>query len=106
MSNENSREGFETWIDDYGWPIQKDSTGETDRYEVHSTQVAWEAWQASRAAIEVLMPEPEPFNVSAEESMEMEPDEYDYLESRHGAQYSAWRKCKEAVEASGLKVKS
>ena len=49
------REEFETWIDDYGWSIQPDSTGLVGRYEDDRTQLAWEAWQASRDSINLII---------------------------------------------------
>ena len=51
------REEFETWIDDYGWSIQPDSTGIAGRYEDDRTQLAWEAWQASRESVPIDLPE-------------------------------------------------
>ncbi|MNQ93549.1 hypothetical protein D3C85_1090210 [compost metagenome] len=51
------REEFETWIDDYGWSIQPDSTGLVGRYEDDRTQLAWEAWQASRDTLEIELPD-------------------------------------------------
>jgi len=47
------REKFETWIDDYGWSIQPDSTGLVGRYEDDRTQLAWEAWQESRKSLAI-----------------------------------------------------
>lgn len=76
-----------------------------DGYKAPVPNYCWWSWQASRESVVVELPEPEPFNVTTEESLEMDPDEYDYLESRHGAQYSTYRKCREAVEAAGIKVK-
>jgi hypothetical protein len=66
----------------------------------------WIGWQASRESLVIELPEPEPFEISAEESLEMDPDEYEALEGRHGAQFQTWRKCKKSIESAGLKVKS
>ena len=66
----------------------------------------WLGWKASRETLAIELPEPEIFEISAEESLEMDPEEYEALEARHGAQYQTWRKCKNAIEAAGIKVKS
>lgn len=52
------REEFEAWARPEGvalWPHPNGS----DRYYCGSAQKAWEAWQASRAALKVKLPEPE-----------------------------------------------
>lgn len=76
-------------------PVEAAIAQHNDRYRV---------WTTSRETLVVDLPEPEPFNVSAEESLEMDPDEHDYLECRHGAQYSTYRKCRAAIEATGVRV--
>ncbi|WEA18641.1 hypothetical protein [Pseudomonas juntendi] len=64
---------------------------------------AWWAWQASLAALVVELPEPEPPE-SYGVTQQNDPEQYEALESRMGAQYSAIFKCKRAIEAQGLKV--
>lgn len=78
---------------------------EQGMYDLYWVEMAWWAWQASRAALVIELPEPQPFEISAEESLDMEPEDYERLEARHGAQYSAYRKCRAAIEAAGVKVK-
>lgn len=54
MSNETVREDFETWASDrLGLTTRKLSSGLYQSFGMHT---AWEAWQASRAAIEVELP--------------------------------------------------
>lgn len=77
-----------------------------DGYSDSSVDTYWHYWQESRAVITIAMPEPKMPDISAQESLDMDPDEYEAIEARHGAQFSAWRKCFQAVQATGLKVVS
>lgn len=71
---------------------------------VAPVRMAWWAWQASREAVVVELPEPDLPEASLDETVDMDSDEFRYLEARHGAQYRTYRKCREAIEAQGLKV--
>ena len=64
----------------------------------------WKCWQASREAVVVELPEPETIDVDCDESLEMEPEEYEVLEASHGARWSEHSRLKKAIEAQGLKV--
>lgn len=68
-----------------------------------TTGEAWIFWQASRQAVVVELPEPEPFDVDCDESLEMEPEEYEALEAAHGARWSEHSRLKKAIEAQGLR---
>lgn len=61
MSNEKMREEFEAWSAEHdylgGCLAGRNSKGE---YFDVDMQHAWESWQASRAAIEVELPQEEP----------------------------------------------
>lgn len=50
-----SREQFEAWAGKHYVCIKK--LGENGSYDSEPVQIAWEGWQASRAAIEVELPE-------------------------------------------------
>jgi len=70
-----------------------------------SLNAAWWAWQASRAALVIMLPEPstpETFGVTQAD----DPEQYKALEARHGAQSAAISQCRRAIEAAGLKVKA
>ena len=82
MSDEKMREDFEVWASDrLGLTTKKLSSGLYQSFGMHT---AWEAWQASRAAIEVELPAKLEYTGSG----------------------SAIDACKEAIESLGLKVKS
>ena len=59
-----SREQFEEWIkSETGFDLWRTEYPMTDwdsqQYRCHQTNLAWMAWQASRAAIEINLPETE-----------------------------------------------
>jgi len=64
-----------------------------------------ESWKSSRDSIVIKLAPPKEFDVSAEESLDMDPDEYEAEEACHGAEWSAYSRAKKAIEAAGLKVK-
>ena len=73
-------------------------------YDAYWVEMVWWAWQASREALAVELPEPETpesYGVTRQD----DPEEYEALEKRMGAQHSAIRKCRRAIEAAGVKVK-
>lgn len=55
-----SREQFELWIESEHGYYGEDLKFEHDRncYSLYGIHLAWLAWQASRAAIEIELPEP------------------------------------------------
>ena len=65
----------------------------------------WRGFNAALDAVVIDLPEPEPFGISAEESLEMDYEEFEELEARHGAQYSTYCKCRAAIESTGLGLK-
>lgn len=73
-------------------------------YQFERVHLAWIFWQASREAVVVELPEPETLDVDCDESLEMEPEEYEVLEASHGARWSEHSRLKKAIEAQGLKV--
>lgn len=86
MSEEQMREEFEAWAripkGDYGLPyftIRKDD----GRYIDGLSNIAWEAWQASRKALVVELPDSHPMDQGLV-----------YLDD-----------CREAIEAAGITVK-
>lgn len=100
------REAFEAWSAEHEFlgvcPVERSTSG---KYKDFDLQCAWETWQASRESLVIELPEPQPFKISAEESLDMDPDEFEALEARHGAQWQAYSKCKKAIEAAGIKCK-
>lgn len=78
--------------------------GDDGEYVIPSVQSAWWAWQASREAVVVELPEPDLPEAYADEPVDRESEEFRYLEARHGAQSQTYRKCRQAIEAQGLKV--
>ncbi len=54
---EESRKQFEAWITEW-WPqVKGNICRDGDSYSNHFMNYAWEGWQASRAAIEIELPE-------------------------------------------------
>lgn len=84
-----SREQFEKWVkEETGFDLWRTEYPMTEwdnqQYKCHQTNLAWMAWQASRAAIEIELPE--------EESL-----------GCHAIYYA--EDVIEAIEQAGLKVK-
>lgn len=52
--SEKMRDGFEEWLNDSGQLTMKEDDGE---YSFQHTRFAWMAWQASRAALVVELPD-------------------------------------------------
>ena len=58
----SSREQFEEWVnEETGFDLYRTNfpmtTWDNQQYKDHSTNLAWCAWQASREAIEIELPE-------------------------------------------------
>ena len=53
---EKMREEFEAWAGQYGYSLERDS--EAGGYYADSADLAWSAWQASRATLVVELPQP------------------------------------------------
>lgn len=88
-----SREQFEVWFKSISSPSNKllNWRKSLNAYDYSVTQAAWEAWQASREAVEVQLP-----------------DRRDYEEtlSDHELGFNiALELCAEAIRAAGIKVK-
>lgn len=86
MSLEKMREEFEAWAKNH-WFLCSEGPKqiESGKYLSAELQTAWEAWQASRAAVVVELPEPAPLGDC----------------SPPGLEYS---EVVEAIEAAGVKV--
>lgn len=82
MSDEKMREGFEAWVETQIWTIDMLWR---DGYVQWEAQFAFDAWQASRAAIEIELPNP------------------DHLSDDEAS--SAIYRCVEAIESAGVKCK-
>ena len=85
-----SRDQFETWVKkETGFDLWRTEYPMTEwdnqQYKCHQTNLAWMAWQASRAAIEIELPE-------ADIGYEM-------------MEYYGPQQVIEAIEQAGLKVK-
>ncbi|MEC4239129.1 hypothetical protein [Pseudomonas sp. DSV-1] len=80
------------------------STTHSEYYESPYANGAWDGWKASREVLVIELPEPEApesYGVTRADDSE----QYEVLESRMGAQYSAIHKCRRAIESAGVKVK-
>lgn len=96
------REEFETWIDDYGWSIQPDSTGLVGRYEDDRTQLAWQAWQASRKSLVVELPEENPMGSGPGDHGDGRPS----FEQHCAAECNfIIRDCRDAIHNAGIRTK-
>lgn len=96
-----SREQFEKWVkEETGFDLWRTEYPMTEwddqQYKCHQTNLAWMAWQASRAAIEIELPtttEVHPFGPSAAKM-------FCELHKNTVAE------CAKSIIAAGLKVKS
>lgn len=85
------REEFEAWARPEGvalWPHPNGS----DRYYCGSAQKAWEAWQASRAALKVKLPDA------------LVPENNVYSKLIIGAYNALLEHVKEALQQAGIEV--
>jgi hypothetical protein len=92
MINDKMRDEFEAWALE-GWAEESLSRFSNGDYCGHTLNFCWLAWQASRAAVVVQLPE----------LHTIAPDDD---RKWHGCRNSTIRTCARAVEAAGLKVKS
>lgn len=84
MSDLKMREEFEAWAKgENKWYVDRNSFGD---YIHGFVRDAWSAWQASRAAVVIELPDPE-------------------IKDRPTCVEVAMDCCKEAIEAAGLQVK-
>lgn len=114
MNTNKMREQFEQWAKDrYSWHLHDDArdpqertlaTWNGDAYGNRIVEGMWQAWQASREAVVVELQEPDLPEAYIDEPVDRESEEFRYLEARHGAQHQTYRKCRQAIEAQGLKV--
>jgi hypothetical protein len=74
-------------------------------YDCSLTQGAWMGWQASRASLIVVAPKYDIPEISAKESMEMGPDEYEAQENLAGVIDYVARQYREAITKTGVRVK-
>ncbi|WP_122252638.1 hypothetical protein [Pseudomonas savastanoi] len=104
MSNDKMREEFEAWANGrYGWEIHDQyrdesertlSTWNGERYDNRIVEGMWQAWQASREALVIELPEERAARGYGEQVA-------DALGFNDGISY-----CRDAIEAAGVKVKS
>lgn len=81
MSSDKMREEFEAWANSLFYPLDSYESG---LYVKLLVQDMWAAWQASRAAVVVELPQQSGVNLDWNQAI---------------------RYCHQAIEASGLKVK-
>lgn len=94
MSTEKMRKDFEAWARKMSMDLEyRNIPGVGQFYECPRTLLALEAWQASRAAIEVELPEERVARGYGEQVA-------DSLGFNDGVSY-----CREAIESLGLKVR-
>lgn len=106
MDTNKMREQFEDWASaQFVMPVEviKECRYE-GTYANTVLNIAWRGWEASREAVVVELPEPDLPEAYADEPVDRESEEFRYLEARHGAQSQTYRKCRQAIEAQGLKV--
>ena len=91
MSTEKMREGFEAWLESRLG--ERSAIVRVDDGYLHlETEVAWQAWQASRAAVMVELPKP--FSAAACRISLALRDKNEIL-----------RECRAAIKAAGVRVK-
>lgn len=96
------REEFEAWHHaEFGYCVPE----EEDPLAIGECVKRWRIWQASRAALRVELPDVPDFRISAEESLDMEPEVYESLETIHCAEVAMLNRCKRALQQAGIEVK-
>ncbi|MFU5565166.1 hypothetical protein ACM7V5_29770 [Pseudomonas aeruginosa] len=85
------REEFEAWATKHRMPIHRD--GVVTDYAARCTDECWQAWQASRAALRVELPE------------KMEPTRNIYGNLIIGSYNAVLDAVKEALQKAGIEVK-
>ena len=96
------REEFEAWF--FGKKGITELGADNNPYASSHAQAAWWAWQTSRNAVVIELPEPaipERFGVTQVD----DPERFEELEALCCAQHATIQKCRRAIEAAGLKVK-
>lgn len=102
------REEFEAWVSGrkvctrYGAKLNTNPDGMYSDYRINDR---WLAWKASRAVLRVELPDVPDFRISAEESLDMEPEVYESLETIHCAEVAMLNRCKRALQQAGIEVK-
>ena len=86
--SESMREDFEAWLDSAGFEVRR--YHHIDGYHGNEQMAAWEAWQASRAALCVELPEPR-YGMMGDE--------------RYQAIKVGIGMCRNAIHAAGVKTK-
>lgn len=106
--NEKMREEFESWAlarfinSETMKPLQR-SADEPDGYHYPVLNTAWAAWQASREALVIELPDENPLGSGPGDCGDGRPS----FEQHCAAECNfILRDCREAIEAAGLKVKS
>ncbi|WP_122593239.1 hypothetical protein [Pseudomonas viridiflava] len=102
MSNDKMREEFEAWVL-REYPNQHMGRFATGEY--HSTVIehCWQAWQASREALVIELPAEDPRGTGPGDCGDGRPS----FEQHCAAECNfILRDCREAIEATGVKVKS
>lgn len=91
----SSREEFEAWYKREIFPKELFTKDRGGNYRGIACQGQWRAWQASRQALEIAVPEPimTPRNASS------------YVEGKHDGIERGIRMCRDAIEAAGVRVK-
>lgn len=61
---DESRKAFEQWINSLPMHSAERHRIDSDRYRFNTTEVAWKAWLASRASIEIELPDWDMFDTT------------------------------------------
>lgn len=75
-----------------------------DGYLDSSIDAYWHFWNAALDSVVIELPAEPALEISAEESLDMEPEDFEAMEVSHGLECMMLRKCRTAIEAAGLKV--
>lgn len=96
---DKAREEFEAWAKTQDWNID---FMWHDGYDAWETKFAFDAWQASRAALVIELPAENPLGSGTGDHGDGRPS----FEQHCAAECNfVLRDCREAIEAAGLKVK-
>lgn len=100
MNIEKMREEFETWARSQCMQLKKDGVVTTYAYE--RTDLAWQAWQASRESLVIELPAENPLGSGPGDCEGGLPS----FEQHCAAECNfILRDCREAIESAGVKVK-
>jgi hypothetical protein len=101
--SDQMRKAFEVYRDERNAALDWEGHKPGSKWHVDNTHYI--TWQASRASLIVVAPKYDIPEISAKESIEMDPDEYEAQENLAGVIDYVARQYREAITKTGVRVK-